>query len=70
MFEDIIEKKDIRSVCPYCKSWKVTKYGLRRTINGGYEQEVQCNGCSKTWYVIYDEDMNEPRIREKTCLKT
>lgn len=70
MFEDIIEKQDIRSVCPYCKSWDVTKYGLRRTMSGGYEQEIQCNKCSEMWFVIYDENMNDPYVRKKSCLKT
>ena len=65
VFEDLIDKRDLRAECPYCKSWNVVRYGLRqKPISGEYEQEIQCNVCSKMWYVMYNEDMKNPYIKK------
>ncbi len=64
VFGDLINKRDLRAECPYCGSWNVTRYGLRnKQLTDEYEQEIQCNVCSKMWYVIYDENMKNPHIK-------
>ena len=61
MFEDIIGKPDSpayikRRTCPYCKSYRIIKYGFNSTIDDKYTKQAKCWACGKSWFLIYNED--------------